>query len=458
MDEQNSRLVSLSTFAIYGLHGRQNLVLNFNEKHSIFIADNGSGKTTALYLIQAIFAQDFAKATRFEFDKIEISFSDGAIFRIRRQAILDRPFAKKFLRFARDTEFSESDIYDLSVKMRHLSPSQMRYNPKFRKLSSQTGYSAGRLYELLRRYNYEISSGGDLFETSDDELEAFRSFTKEVYDLSVIYLPTYRRIEQDLSLFTDINAEDDEAFGPAIKFGMNDVKSRIEDLGEDIRSHLARTYTSVSGQMLHQLTKPASLSDEMLSTVQNKEEISAVLARLSNVISEDDRTEILNRASAGTLASNLHLSFFLHNLIRSYHEVSETEYALEKFGDVSNRYLLNKFFRYDPTSASLVLYESMSGDELDLNVLSSGEKQLIGVLSQVYLSAKGPSLVVFDEPELSLSVEWQKSVLPDIVASPNCHSLIAATHSPFIFQNELDPMARSFKSEYYFPAPAAEAD
>lgn len=451
MEEPKRITVSLSTFAVYGLHGRQNLVLNFNQEYSIFIADNGSGKTTALYLVQAIFSREFAKATRFEFDKIEVSFSDGSIFRIRRQAILDRPFAKKFLRFARDTDFSEPEISRLSTQVRHMPLSQMRFDTSFKRLARQSGYSTNRLYEVLRRWHYEMSAGNDLFETHDDELDAFKAFTKENYDLAVVYLPTYRRIEQDLSLFTDQTSDDDEIFGPVIRFGMNDVKSRIEDLGEDIRSHLARTYTSVSGQMLHQLTNPASLTERMMSTVQNTSEIEAVLSRLSNVISEEDRREILMRASEDTLVTNTHLAFFLYNLISSYHEVSETEFALERFGDVSNKYLLNKFFRYDPTSASLVLYESMTGDELDLNVLSSGEKQLIGVMSQVYLSNRGPSLVVFDEPELSLSVEWQQSILPDIVSSPNCRALIAATHSPFIFQNELDPMARSFRSEYYLP-------
>ena len=50
-------------------------------------------------------------------------------------------------------------------------------------------------------------------------------------------------------------------------------------------------------------------------------------------------------------------------------------------------------------------------------------------------------IVLFDEPELSLSIFWQKLLLPDIVASQKCKFLLSVTHSPFIFENELSKYA-----------------
>jgi predicted ATPase len=43
-----------------------------------------------------------------------------------------------------------------------------------------------------------------------------------------------------------------------------------------------------------------------------------------------------------------------------------------------------------------------------------------------------------DEPELSLSVPWQRQFLVDIVQGKFCSGLMAVTHSPFIYENELD--------------------
>lgn len=36
---------------------------------------------------------------------------------------------------------------------------------------------------------------------------------------------------------------------------------------------------------------------------------------------------------------------------------------------------------------------------------------------------------------------WQKQLLPDIINSKKCDFLLAVTHSPFIFDNELDKYA-----------------
>ena len=55
-------------------------------------------------------------------------------------------------------------------------------------------------------------------------------------------------------------------------------------------------------------------------------------------------------------------------------------------------------------------------------------------------------MVIIDEPELSLSVEWQQSILEDIRKSGKCGSLIAATQSPFVYNNSLRPIAKSLDS------------
>ena len=78
--------------------------------------------------------------------------------------------------------------------------------------------------------------------------------------------------------------------------------------------------------------------------------------------------------------------------------------------------------------------------EIRLNDLSSGEKQVISLFAHLYLSQK-KKIVLIDEPELSLSIEWQKRLLPDVVHSPTCRQLFTITHSPFVFENELDPCA-----------------
>ena len=70
--------------------------------------------------------------------------------------------------------------------------------------------------------------------------------------------------------------------------------------------------------------------------------------------------------------------------------------------------------------------------------MSSGEKQIVSLFGHLYLDENDSAFVFIDEPELSLSVDWQKTLLPDIASSPKFCGLLATTHSPFVFDNNLE--------------------
>ena len=77
--------------------------------------------------------------------------------------------------------------------------------------------------------------------------------------------------------------------------------------------------------------------------------------------------------------------------------------------------------------------------------LSSGEKQIVSLFSHLYLSHQNNYIVLIDEPEMSLSVKWQRMFLQDVRKGGFCYGLIAVTHSPFIFENELDRYAHGLE-------------
>jgi len=87
--------------------------------------------------------------------------------------------------------------------------------------------------------------------------------------------------------------------------------------------------------------------------------------------------------------------------------------------------------------------DSSTDEPIRLSDLSSGEKQIVSLFSHLYLSGQSRYFVLIDEPELSLSVPWQKRFLIDIKNGDFCSGLIAVTHSPFIYANELKAYAHS---------------
>ncbi|MFC9832568.1 AAA family ATPase [Rhodococcus sp. NPDC127530] len=71
---------------------------------------------------------------------------------------------------------------------------------------------------------------------------------------------------------------------------------------------------------------------------------------------------------------------------------------------------------------------TVDGTQVPLWALSSGEKQLLQLLLQV-LSA-GKSIVMIDEPEISLHVDWQERVVNSMHRINPDAQLLLATHSP----------------------------
>lgn len=88
----------------------------------------------------------------------------------------------------------------------------------------------------------------------------------------------------------------------------------------------------------------------------------------------------------------------------------------------------------------------ISGEKLSLVQLSSGEQQLVFIFSKIFLTTQRNLCVLFDEPEMSLSLSWQRKILVDIVNSKRCSLLFVITHSPFTFDNELVTYAKGINT------------
>lgn len=88
-----------------------------------------------------------------------------------------------------------------------------------------------------------------------------------------------------------------------------------------------------------------------------------------------------------------------------------------------------------------VLYSSdgeklyAADDKIQIDMLSSGEKQILLILTTVFLQEEKPNVLLMDEPEISLHITWQDRLIEWIrILNPNCQ-LILTTHSPNIFAN-----------------------
>ncbi len=130
--------------------------------------------------------------------------------------------------------------------------------------------------------------------------------------------------------------------------------------------------------------------------------------------------------------------------------VQDTERKLQALADLSRRVRslldsINGKFRHKRLRVDReggFVAETDSGAKLSLSSLSSGEQHELVLHYDLLFRAKRNTIVLIDEPELSLHVSWQKRFLPDLLefAKLSAFDAIVATHSPYIIGERDDLM------------------
>ena len=130
--------------------------------------------------------------------------------------------------------------------------------------------------------------------------------------------------------------------------------------------------------------------------------------------------------------------------------VRDTNEKLQVLEDLASRArllldTLNRKYRYKRIRLDReegFVAENESGQKLALNALSSGEQQELVLHYDLLFKVPSNTIVLIDEPELSLHVAWQKSFLPDLlkIVELSDFDALVATHSPYIVGDRDDLM------------------
>lgn len=81
---------------------------------------------------------------------------------------------------------------------------------------------------------------------------------------------------------------------------------------------------------------------------------------------------------------------------------------------------------------NMPIFVNSSGDEFDINQLSSGEKQLFLRTLSIKMLEPENSIILIDEPELSLHPKWQQRIIDVYKKIGKNNQIIVATHSPHV--------------------------
>lgn len=445
---------NLEYIKIFDLFGINNIELNFDKEVNIYVGENGLGKTTILNCVYYILKKKYDKLAEIDFSRIELKLkSCEEVFSI---SIADvNKFNSK--RMSRHSHF-ESDVVNSILN----DIFEMYYHNGFeiydndfenkvdfatRKLSHYIHVPMSMSREMVLEFIHTGRVRGDrLNEGSYKNVERLNKALDISIEQRILYFTTYRRIENDFSQVfrKNDNFLDNEML---IRFGMSDVEKSIDNILHLIRENSRESFNKMTSVLLKQYASTAKRHKANLVTTKiDKDMLKIIFDRLGNEIADTDCRNIFSLLDNGEIYNSnyAYLLDLINKLIENYNEQKIYDEKIKNFAKTCNKYLNGKQFVYNQSDLKLEikLLNTKKDKTIALSKLSSGEKQIVSLFSKLYLENEQDSILIIDEPELSISMKWQRMLLPDIMRSGNCKMLLTVTHSPFIFENEFDEDAR----------------
>lgn len=216
------------------------------------------------------------------------------------------------------------------------------------------------------------------------------------------------------------------------------TKMTISEMSTEKPNHLSQgTYLDIANRVL-------SGTSVALDAATSREDI---IARAGSVLKEGSGFEkyglISLRQVAGILSlvemsqpnderlSQLHtvVDPFLTSISSDIERLRNAQRVIDTFVNSVNSFLDRKVLKFDAMKGiSLVDKDNV---QLDIESLSSGEQHLLLLLSRATLARFTGSLVIIDEPELSLGIRWQRILLRELLACTDGSTVqfLIASHS-----------------------------
>ena len=397
----------LTHFKIEALHNRYTINLEITDNKLVLIGENGAGKSTIVNFIYLFLTQQWRRITAlYDFKSIIVKIDSNEI-KLTKEEILKSITTSQLL-----GRFPSSLRQRLSQMLAEHPTSEVLNNPEAIELYSvRYGIPRGAIMEYLDAAFEEFPH------STTDRLEEVKKLLKSSFTDKVLYLPTYRRIEQDLAFISPELASSldfekamdrwhrrarSEDYIELVEFGMGDVertiKSKMRELSDGSRSDLGKlTSTYLRDVILgaYQNAEPAHIDEvdeDTIKAIFNRIDQS-VLPKPEQLILQDNIREI--RTNREFQDKDKVVVHFLIKLIDFYKLQQEKEKHVQDFVDVCNQYLTGKSFFYDiinfDVSIRLQSLHTNNVSELDskeeilkMSKLSSGEKQIVSLFSEIY--------------------------------------------------------------------------
>ena len=245
---------------------------------------------------------------------------------------------------------------------------------------------------------------------------------------------------------------------------VSQINSKINKLNEKMRQDILKSALEMSkGEVdSNEFYKYFARNDFKSELEETKQRYIKLLEDLKTITTTNQKneynqyfdkliTKVLNSENQGKKHENINLPDNLNGtygellrikkLIKIYEDIEERilelETPIKDFLKYTNRFLKDgkdeKEIKVDSVGR-LVFETNYTEEPVKLKYLSSGEKQIVTLISNLIFKVDKSKFTIFivDEPELSLHLSWQKQLVAIVHEINRNMQLVFATHSPEI--------------------------
>ena len=459
-------MVRIQTIRVDGLFGIFNheIPMRMEDRITIIHGPNGYGKTTILRLVNALFHGRYSDLRNTPFREFRVDFEDGRHVTVAK--LEGNGTSKADAKRRRNRRLIVRLLHG-NKELEHIelnSPTQDEWETQAHfPAHAFDQFIPGLVRESREIWRYvptnEEMTFEDLVDRFSDQLPASvipRIEKKDIEWLHVLQKSIrVRFIESQRLLRIAHNSRrspNQYEVSPALELS---VAVHANQLAKSIQGKLAE-YAALSQSL--DRTFPVRLVDQMQSVLTREQVLGTTELRRKLSELEDKRTRL---REAGLLDKQEGFGFQVPEDLQDLTQrvlpvyVKDVEQKLSVFDDIAAKIdllkqIVNSRFSFKKMSIDKengFVFTTEEGQPLTPAHLSSGEQHMLVLFSELLFRVEPNSLVMIDEPEISLHVTWQKQFLRDLQGVTNLASfdVLIATHSPQIVHDRWDDLTVELK-------------
>ena len=443
------RLQRIEVDGLFGIYDHR-IDLNLRDRVTLLHGPNGVGKTSVLRMVDALLRNDFTCFKRIPFARFLLGFEDGSTLELRASRNVENSNGERVgdLTLTRAEGDPHTDPVDLRPSKAESVAARIDYIQRHHSIQNAwIDVRDGEVlseFEVLSRFgdNPKLDFNIGLIGTTDSLLNEKPPWLDAFLESTNAFLiEAQRLVRTESSIRPKIGfVRGSFVFVSSVLECSLDFQRRIRDTMATYGRYAQTLDQSFPQRLISAVTNqldPVELGERMTALDEKTSELREIGILDETPNRSFDAASLDEMDSTGTRVMTLY--------------VEDVERKLGALEDLANRLRLllnsvngkfrNKRVRLDREEKSLVA-EDQSGHQLPLDSLSSGEQHELVLHYDLLFKVKQNTIVLIDEPELSLHVGWQKKFLSDLTAIVELSGIdaVVATHSPFIVGDRNDLM------------------